>query len=554
MSDILCSPATPETVTADRQFGAGFVGAACIPLDGVERCGGYDEFGPHYAVYEIHDYTPATPNPPLSPNAQPGAPGDLSAGFGGEPSSFTGTGTDTPPPGSGAEAPGASLTSNQVVVALVPGPPGSTGPTSATPGSPSGATPPAAAVASQAGVEGRVAVTPSSALVATPATAIATPSNSTPDDAASPQPATAASSTPAPSPSTPPTTLLLGLGLGFGVLILGLLGLLVFLLIRRARHTPKPPVVDPPLSALGGATGGRRRDRHAARVSRGGFRELRDDVSWSGGLGSAPPQISPVSVGPPLRSPFGSDRGTPSPRVGSSLARVAAVGRVRTGSESSRRSVFILTPLREEVGALSPVRGGAPPVAPPRGSSVGAVAALKRGSRQRGSVGSMSAPKRMSSMVGEAEDPFSDLGLASPGMPTTETGMLAMLNGVATEGGGGVEGRRFACAVSYVPQLPDEVGLRVGDVVWVGRVFADGWARGVNETLGVEGAFPLYSLMDEDEEEEEEEEWSEVGSSSSRSSSLSRTRKNLGSVAAAAVAERTGLVAVEEEGEVSPVV
>ncbi|KAI8846289.1 hypothetical protein BC829DRAFT_398865 [Chytridium lagenaria] len=59
-------------------------------------------------------------------------------------------------------------------------------------------------------------------------------------------------------------------------------------------------------------------------------------------------------------------------------------------------------------------------------------------------------------------------------------------------------GKRFECTTKYEPRLEDEVTLRVGDVVVVERMYNDGWAFGTNETLGLSGAFPLYSVTNDD--------------------------------------------------------
>ncbi|KAI8846288.1 hypothetical protein BC829DRAFT_491432, partial [Chytridium lagenaria] len=62
MDDALCLP------DVSRDAGKGYVGARCG--DG-GACGGRDEFGVHYAVYQVMRYTEG-PDPPISPAALAG--------------------------------------------------------------------------------------------------------------------------------------------------------------------------------------------------------------------------------------------------------------------------------------------------------------------------------------------------------------------------------------------------------------------------------------------------------------------------------------------------
>ncbi|KAI9475741.1 MAG: hypothetical protein EXX96DRAFT_574457 [Benjaminiella poitrasii] len=52
----------------------------------------------------------------------------------------------------------------------------------------------------------------------------------------------------------------------------------------------------------------------------------------------------------------------------------------------------------------------------------------------------------------------------------------------------------------YSPQLPDELGLNVGDIVCLALRFDDGWALGFNVTTGAKGAFPLVCISPAPEE------------------------------------------------------
>lgn len=55
--------------------------------------------------------------------------------------------------------------------------------------------------------------------------------------------------------------------------------------------------------------------------------------------------------------------------------------------------------------------------------------------------------------------------------------------------------RRYQVMQDYIPNLPDELDLRVGDVVVLGCVYADGWGQGHNQTTGEDGALPLGLLQ-----------------------------------------------------------
>lgn len=52
----------------------------------------------------------------------------------------------------------------------------------------------------------------------------------------------------------------------------------------------------------------------------------------------------------------------------------------------------------------------------------------------------------------------------------------------------------------YPPQMGDELGLHVGDIVCVAMNFDDGWALGFNVTTGLKGVFPLVCVAPAPEE------------------------------------------------------
>ncbi|KAG1299092.1 hypothetical protein G6F66_001120 [Rhizopus arrhizus] len=52
----------------------------------------------------------------------------------------------------------------------------------------------------------------------------------------------------------------------------------------------------------------------------------------------------------------------------------------------------------------------------------------------------------------------------------------------------------------YPPQMGDELGLHIGDIVCVAMNFDDGWALGFNVTTGLKGVFPLVCVAPAPEE------------------------------------------------------
>lgn len=52
----------------------------------------------------------------------------------------------------------------------------------------------------------------------------------------------------------------------------------------------------------------------------------------------------------------------------------------------------------------------------------------------------------------------------------------------------------------YPPQMGDELGLHVGDIVCVAMNFDDGWALGFNVTTGLKGVFPIVCVTPAPEE------------------------------------------------------
>lgn len=52
----------------------------------------------------------------------------------------------------------------------------------------------------------------------------------------------------------------------------------------------------------------------------------------------------------------------------------------------------------------------------------------------------------------------------------------------------------------YPPQMGDELGLHIGDIVCVAMKFDDGWALGFNVTTGLKGVFPIVCVAPVPEE------------------------------------------------------
>ncbi|KAI8377759.1 uncharacterized protein BYT42DRAFT_356624 [Radiomyces spectabilis] len=61
----------------------------------------------------------------------------------------------------------------------------------------------------------------------------------------------------------------------------------------------------------------------------------------------------------------------------------------------------------------------------------------------------------------------------------------------------------FEVVHPYPPQMGDELGLHVGDIVCLAMQFDDGWALGFNVTTGSQGVFPLVCVVPASEELQE---------------------------------------------------
>ncbi|KAJ3164203.1 hypothetical protein HDU88_005515 [Geranomyces variabilis] len=58
--------------------------------------------------------------------------------------------------------------------------------------------------------------------------------------------------------------------------------------------------------------------------------------------------------------------------------------------------------------------------------------------------------------------------------------------------------KRYVCAHAYSPAADDEITLNVGDQVRLNLLFNDGWAKGCNETTGMQGLLPCACIKEED--------------------------------------------------------
>ncbi|KAJ3129413.1 hypothetical protein HK098_001514 [Nowakowskiella sp. JEL0407] len=56
----------------------------------------------------------------------------------------------------------------------------------------------------------------------------------------------------------------------------------------------------------------------------------------------------------------------------------------------------------------------------------------------------------------------------------------------------------FKALYPHVPAADDELALEVGDIVYISKIYEDGWGRGVNVRTNSVGAFPLFAVEFED--------------------------------------------------------
>ncbi|KAI7860321.1 hypothetical protein BDC45DRAFT_99501 [Circinella umbellata] len=98
---------------------------------------------------------------------------------------------------------------------------------------------------------------------------------------------------------------------------------------------------------------------------------------------------------------------------------------------------------------------------------------------------------------------FESLSSSSPPIPAThlpsvvppppESSSRQVLNNV--EGESSLQQPRpedlYMVVHPYPPQMGDELGLHVGDIIYVALNFDDGWGLGINAMTGLKGAFPM---------------------------------------------------------------
>ncbi|KAL7316244.1 hypothetical protein PS15m_005368 [Mucor circinelloides] len=89
--------------------------------------------------------------------------------------------------------------------------------------------------------------------------------------------------------------------------------------------------------------------------------------------------------------------------------------------------------------------------------------------------------------------------------PTIKTNNLAPpppppINTMSTNSVQPVLDEFFEVKHPYPPQMGDELGLHVGDIVCVAMNFDDGWALGFNVTTGLKGVFPVVCVAPAPEE------------------------------------------------------
>ncbi|KAI9336233.1 hypothetical protein DFJ73DRAFT_798741 [Zopfochytrium polystomum] len=167
---------------------------------------------------------------------------------------------------------------------------------------------------------------------------------------------------------------------------------------------------------------------------------------------------------------------------GASMAPASSTNATDTGSSSSGPSVSIPLAIGLSVGALVLVVGLA----------TAGFMALNRGRRSRNPY-RVSIKRGVLSVNGKP-------GLGATGASVTPTGSPP--NGFADDrklipGSGNPtpdHPERYKVTFGYTPSLPDEMELKVGQIIEVAESFDDGWGKGRNLNTGVTGIFPMACL------------------------------------------------------------
>ncbi|KAJ3213808.1 hypothetical protein HDU67_002402 [Dinochytrium kinnereticum] len=488
MNDALCLPEVENDQSLEGQYGDQYRGLSCGVPEGVQadnfKCGGIDEFGTHFAVYRLMNYN-NEPNLPISPAALgPDSQPNESEPINPQPSDTANTFPPSTIPIFSAFEPSNTLIEDPPQIFIIPSEdsPASTGRT---------------IVATNLIISSvETTVRPATRFVST------LPPAETPDQLGSVRGA---------SNSNDDLVKYLAFGIAGGLIVMGVLGGIIWFCLRarKRRKTFEKLSDDAGGQAVGasfndksggawgweagrsragsssagkmvglaavaemeaskaasvGATGGRRWDRYGRR-GEGSF------------LNDAGSQGSPRSV--VGWNPFPDDKALSSGFTSTydainATGRDSVVSSVRHPSPmsgaSERKSIPVLTPIDTTLKASSPL------------ASSKNLSKIPNGTPRRTS--SITASTRQSDpQPSDSVNPFQPNG-----DDLDEDDVTDMI------------GKRFECTVAYEPQLGDEVSLRLGDVVFVKRVFNDGWAYGVNETLKISGAFPLFALGDDDED------------------------------------------------------
>ncbi|KAK4514880.1 uncharacterized protein ATC70_002486 [Mucor velutinosus] len=87
-----------------------------------------------------------------------------------------------------------------------------------------------------------------------------------------------------------------------------------------------------------------------------------------------------------------------------------------------------------------------------------------------------------------------------PAISTTNLASPPPINTMSTNSVQPVLDEFFEVKHPYPPQMGDELGLHVGDIVCVAMNFDDGWALGFNVTTGLKGVFPVVCVAPAPEE------------------------------------------------------
>ncbi|KAJ3159534.1 hypothetical protein HDU86_001543 [Geranomyces michiganensis] len=192
-------------------------------------------------------------------------------------------------------------------------------------------------------------------------------------------------------------------------------------------------------------------------------------VSLPSASTSTPSILTPGAPNVGVADPSGGNRSDP--------ASAIVQGPVTSSSSSSNRTALIVGPIAAAIALL--VVGAAVLTRRHRQNQKSFLSGPGSNLRAEAGVGAMAAGAMA---VGRNSD--SSRPLFSNG-----AGMLNVSS---------VLEKRYVCAHAYSPAADDEITLNVGDRVRLNLLFNDGWAKGYNETTGMQGLLPCACIKEED--------------------------------------------------------